>query len=155
MIYCNLLTIWNKIKCNVDQNTKKMKRIWKYRLLNAVHFCSGAPYLRSPFLHKTKNSSMRVLLIIVENCFRKWFGAELVASHHYSDVTMSAMASRIASISSVCLTVRPRAQQRKYRSSSPLAFLRGIHRCPVVSPENVPIWWHHHLMTNQVGADFL
>ena len=43
------------------------------------------------------------------------------------------------------------ADQRKHQSSASLAFVRGIHRGPVNSPqktasnaENVSIWWRHH-----------
>ena len=68
--------------------------------------------------------------------------------NHYSDVTMSAMASQIASVSIVYSTVGPGADQRKHQSSASLAFGWGIHRWPVSSPhkrsaENVYIWWRH------------
>ena len=53
---------------------------------------------------------------------------------HYYDVTMSAMASQIAGVSSVCSTVGSDADQRKHQSSASLAFVRGIHRWPGNSP---------------------
>ena len=67
---------------------------------------------------------------------------------HYSDVTMSAMASQITGIMIVYSTVCSGVDQRKHQSSASLAFVRGIHQCPVNSPnsgaDNVSIWWHHH-----------
>ena len=54
-----------------------------------------------------------------------------------SDVIMSAMASQITGASIMCLTVCSGADQRKHQSSAPLAFVRGIHRCPVTKGQ-----WH-------------
>ena len=72
---------------------------------------------------------------------------------HYDDVTMSAMASQITSLTIVYSTVYSGPDQRKHQSSPSLAFVRGIHRGPVNSPhiymasnsENVSIWWRHHV----------
>ena len=47
---------------------------------------------------------------------------------------MSAMASQINSVASVCLTVGSGGDQRKHQSSASLAFVWGIHRWPVNSP---------------------
>ena len=62
---------------------------------------------------------------------------------------MSAMASEIM----VYSTDRLGADQRKYQSSMPLAFVMRIHRWPVNSPhkkainaENLSIWWSHHIV---------
>ena len=71
---------------------------------------------------------------------------------HYSDVIMSAMASQITCVSSVCTTVCSGGDQRKHHGSASPAFVRGIHWWPVDSPpwqrasnaENVSIWWRHH-----------
>ena len=52
---------------------------------------------------------------------------------------MCAMASQITGVSIVCSTVCSGADQRKYRSSPSLAFVRGIHRCPVNSPHKGPV----------------
>ena len=54
---------------------------------------------------------------------------------HYSDVIMSAMASQITGAPIVYSTVCSGADQRKYLSSASLAFVRGIHRWPVNSPQ--------------------
>ena len=46
--------------------------------------------------------------------------------YHYSDVTMSAMASQITGVP---IVAQPfvQADQRKHQSSASLAFVRGIH----------------------------
>ena len=62
-----------------------------------------------------------------------------MASVHYSDVILSAMASQITSISIVYSTVYSDADQRKHQSSASLAFVRGIHRGPVNSPHKGPV----------------
>ena len=56
---------------------------------------------------------------------------------HYSDVIMGAMASQIASLTIVYLTVH--SDQRKHQSSASLALVRGIHRWPVNSPHIWPV----------------
>ena len=60
---------------------------------------------------------------------------------HYNDVIMSAIASQIISLTIVYSTVYSGANQRKHLSSASLAFLRGIHRCPVNSPHKGPVTW--------------
>ena len=71
---------------------------------------------------------------------------------HYNDVIMSAMASQISSLTIVYSTVYSGANQGKHQSSASLAFVRGIHRWPVISPHKWPvtrkkvsIWWRHHV----------
>ena len=58
---------------------------------------------------------------------------------HYSDVIMGAMVSLITSLMSVYSTVHSCADQRKHQSSVSLAFVRGIHRRPVISPHKWPV----------------
>ena len=60
-------------------------------------------------------------------------------SEHYNDVIMSVMASQITSVSIVYLSVCSGADQRKHQSSASLAFVRGIHRCPVNSSHKGPV----------------
>ena len=55
---------------------------------------------------------------------------------YYSYVIMSAMASRITSITIVYPNVY---DQRKHQSCASLAFVRGIHRWPVNSPHKGPV----------------
>ena len=63
---------------------------------------------------------------------------------------MIEMASQITSLAIVYSIVYSDADQRKHQSSASLAFVRGIHRGPVNSPqmasyaENVSIWWRHN-----------
>ena len=58
---------------------------------------------------------------------------------HYNDVIMSLMVSQITSLTIVCSTVYPRVDQRKHKSPASLAFVWGIHRCPVNSPHEWPV----------------
>ena len=58
---------------------------------------------------------------------------------HYTDVTMSPMASQITSHGIVYSTVYSGADQRKHQSSASLAFVRRIHRRPVNSPHKRPV----------------
>ena len=60
---------------------------------------------------------------------------------HFNDVIMSAMASQITSVSSVCSAVCSDANHRKHQSSASLAFVRGIDRWPVNSPHKGPVTW--------------
>ena len=75
---------------------------------------------------------------------------------HYNDGIMDTMASQITSLTIVCSTAYSDADQRKHKSSAPLAFVRRIHRCGeftetgefpaqmASNAENVSIWWRHH-----------
>ena len=58
---------------------------------------------------------------------------------YYSDVIMRAMASQITGVSLVCSTVCSGADQGKYQSSASLAFVRGIHWCPVTFLHKGPV----------------
>ena len=58
---------------------------------------------------------------------------------HYNDVIMNTMASQITGVSNFCSTVGSGADQRKHRSPTSLAFVRGIHRSPVNSPHKRPV----------------
>ena len=64
---------------------------------------------------------------------------KLSHAHHYSDVIMSAMASQITRVSMVYSSVGSSADQRKYQSSSSLAFVWGNHWWPVDSPHKGPV----------------
>ena len=71
---------------------------------------------------------------------------------------MTTMESQITSLTVVYSTINSDADQRKHQSSALLAFVRGIHRWPVNSPqmasyaENVSIWWRHHDIGNDTWA---
>ena len=55
-------------------------------------------------------------------------------SFHYSGVIMGAIASQITSLTIIYSIVYSGADQRKHQISASLAFVRGIHRRPVISP---------------------
>ena len=59
----------------------------------------------------------------------------------YSDVIMSMMASQIISVSIVFATICSGADQRKHQSSVSLAFVKGIQRSSVDSPQKGPVTW--------------
>ena len=52
---------------------------------------------------------------------------------------MSAMASQITGVSTVCSNVGLDVDKWKHQSSASLAFVRGIHRWPVNSPHKRPV----------------
>ena len=58
---------------------------------------------------------------------------------HYSDVIMGSIASQIRSLTLIYSTVYSDADQWKHQSSASLAFARGIHRGPVISPQKWPV----------------
>ena len=63
----------------------------------------------------------------------------IIGSDHYDDMTMNAMASQIISLTIVYSIVYSDADQRKHQSSASLAFVLGIHRGPVNSPDKWPV----------------
>ena len=63
----------------------------------------------------------------------------IISNNHYDDDIMSAIASRITSLTTVYLIVYSRADQRKHQSPASLAFVPGIHRRPVNSPHKGPV----------------
>ena len=75
----------------------------------------------------------------------QWYESCQISRHqtfscdHYNDVIMGAIASQITSLTIVYSTVYSDADQRKYQSSAPLAFVRWIHRGPVNSPHQGPV----------------
>ena len=58
---------------------------------------------------------------------------------HYDDVIMSAMASQITSLTSVCSNFHSGVDQRIHQRSASLAFVWGIQRPPVNSPHKRPV----------------
>ena len=66
-------------------------------------------------------------------------GITLVHWNHYSNVIMGATESQITSITIVNSTVYSGADQRTHQSSASLAFVRGIHRRLVNSPNKWPV----------------
>ena len=58
---------------------------------------------------------------------------------HYNDVIMSAVASQITSLTIVYSAFYWGTDERNHQSSTPLAFVRGIHRWPVNSTHKGPV----------------
>ena len=58
---------------------------------------------------------------------------------HYCDVIMGAITSQITSRTIVYSTFYSDADQGKHQSSASLAFVRRIHRWPVISPHKGPV----------------
>ena len=95
-------------------------------------------------------------LVMTAACLILWppiwiIGHKIIITnaHHYSDVTMGAIASQSTGVSIVYSTVYSGVDQRKHQSSASLAFVRGIHRWPVNSPNKRPVTrkMFFHLMT--------
>ena len=102
-----------------------------------------------------KGTSIFVIFIplarLVSKLNFQMFCYELKNDYHYiNDAIMSAIASKITSLTNVYSTVYSDADQRKHQSSASLAFVRWIHRWAVNSPhrasnaENASIWCRHH-----------
>ena len=73
--------------------------------------------------------------------------------YHYNDVIMGAIASQITTLTVVYSIVYSDADQRKHQSSASLAFVRGIHRGPVIPRTNRQLRGKcFHLMTSSCGA---
>ena len=68
-----------------------------------------------------------------------WNGMMNLTTFHYNDVIIGAMASQITSLTIFYQTVYTGADQRTHQSSASLAFVRGIHRWPVNSPQKGPV----------------
>ena len=86
-------------------------------------------------------SMLRLKLIHVSKSGPRCLPMLLSVCSYYGDVIMSAMVSQITVVSFVCSTVCSGADQRKHQSSAWLAFVRGIHRWPVDSPNKWPVTW--------------
>ena len=60
---------------------------------------------------------------------------------------MGVIASQITSLTTVYSTIYSDADQRKHQSSASQAFLRGIQRGPVNSPNKWPVKMYHLMMS--------
>ena len=69
----------------------------------------------------------------------KAYHSVLFLKNHYNDVIMSEIASQNSSLMLINWTVYSGADQRKHQSSASLAFVGGIHRWPVNSPDKGPV----------------
>ena len=92
-------------------------------------------YGQTRFLFKMNYPILHEIPYITQHPWTQHSYSEL----HYSDVTISMMASQITSLTIVYSTVHLGADQRKHQSSPAPAFVRGIHRWPVNSPHKGPV----------------
>ena len=86
-----------------------------------VYACRG---LGPKAVNKKKTSKKKHTLCVV------------LEIRHYNDVIIGAIASQITSLTTVYSFVYSGTDQRKHQSFASLAFVRGIHRGPVISPTN-------------------
>ena len=95
--------------------------------------------LSCKILQKSSNLSTLLATFHHAGSFKTEVFCNKPVHHHYSDVIMGTIASQITSLTSVYSIVYSVADQRKHQSSASLAFVRGIHRCPVNSPHKGPV----------------
>ena len=124
----------------ISHNTYTMVCIFSFTVTGEILMCStgtrtilmcpnsiGTFLLDRSTIHQTTSKHNKTWPIYVLYC---------VICYHYDDVTMSAMASQITSLTIVNSTVYSGGDQIRHQSSASLAFVRGIHRGPVNSPHN-------------------
>ena len=116
--YC-VLTVCTLIFTNVCHLLLIIITVFRYY----VSLCRTRNYKRSNIIQILYRYSLYSL-------YRKYV--------HYNDVIMSAMASQITSLTIVYSNFYLVTDQRKHWSPASLAFVRGIHRGPVNSPQKVP-----------------
>ena len=85
------------------------------------------------------NADLGFILLLCEFYTPSLLYPRNVNGNHYTDVTMSLMASQITSLTIVYSTVYSGADQRKHQSPASLAFVQRIHRGPVNSPHKRPV----------------
>ena len=79
---------------------------------------------------------------------------------HHNDVMMDVIASQITSLAIVYSTVYSGWDQREHQSSTPLAFVRGLHRTgefPAQMASNAEnfsifLWRHHDTLIAVLGS---
>ena len=70
-----------------------------------------------------------------------WLGYWYIQMSEFRVKMMGTMASQISSLTIVYSTLNSGADERKYQSSTSLAFVRGIHWWQVNSPHKWPVTW--------------
>ena len=99
-----------------------------------VIICKTCCYIKT-----SKTHALNIFFLPLMKYDHKLYFKTCLSHWHYSDVTMSVMASQITCVSIVYLTVCSGADQRKHQSSASLAFVREINRWPVNSPHKGPV----------------
>ena len=85
-----------------------------------------------------------IIQILQKSCSSVQNGPIKPSQHvqnHYGDVIMGTIASQITSLTIYYSIVYSGADQKKHQSSASLAFLAQMSS----NPENVSIWWRHHM----------
>ena len=80
-----------------------------------------------------------LMLVCLISCLKYQELLMSSAFKHYNDVIMGAMSSQTPASWLFAQSFFLGADQRKHQSSASLAFVRGIHRCPVNSPHKGPV----------------
>ena len=100
----------------------------------------------------TKDTPIAPVSVVSMNSISSYIDFCLYYAMHYSDVTMSTMASQISGVLIVCSTVFLGAEQRKHQSFASLASVRGIHRWPMETWKMFPfddvIMEQYHLLSH-------
>ena len=110
-------------------------RIW-YSSLTSPHFSSRTQIHWG--VYRATDTGAVYRINYAQNCVVLCF-VLVVLPIHYDDVIMVAVASQITSLTIFYSTVYSDADQRKHQSSASLAFVWGIHRGPVNSPQKWPV----------------
>ena len=135
--YQVLYKIWLNGKCIVSH---RFYDTWKHNEMAAI----SRQHLKKCLLEWTHFNLILIPLKLVPKVLtdsksvstRKWLSGKLAT--YYCDVIMGMNASQITSLTVVYSTLYSGADQRKHKSSASLAFVRGIHRRPVNSPQKWP-----------------
>ena len=121
------MAVYEQISVRFESKYKKFhpwKCIWKLLTKLAVIFPLSQFVHHSGLEDRGPPQSLQLIYSVTE---------------HYSDVIMGPMASQIIGVSVVYSTVCSGENQREHQSSASLAFVRGIHRWPVNSPQKEPV----------------
>ena len=121
--------------------TRNNRFYWLCVLIQSNNVLQIWPYYIRPWRHAV------FLTLHVPNCFKERYKIVPHSIHwpiHSIPQSlqwrhMSAMASRITSLTIVYSTVYSGADQRKHQSSASLASVQGIHRWPVNSQHKGPV----------------
>ena len=117
--------VWILVKFVLkSQHIHSRKQLWKCCMQNGGHFVSMSQHVMMNF--KADSGLVPSPSEMPLHCdVSHWLGASL---EHYNDVIMTTMASQITSLLFVYSFAYSDADQRKYQSSTSLAFVWGSHR---------------------------
>ena len=113
--------------------TMTLKYLVSWKLVSSVMYIFAGIVANISLKHICEIDSIKYS----QYSFLHWF--IVFPLSHYDDVIMGAMASQITSRTIIYSTVFSGADQSKHQSSASLAFVWGIHRGPVNSPQKWPV----------------